>query len=345
MAVALPVRVKSQFEWRTVFWLCMLGGMFSGFFKLMDNYILHNRITDLDDITAASAYLIVGGWTGVAVGVIFSLLYGKKVIDPDFSGFTLGNRKMHSLAVITGFITAISTWAILIANTKTDASVIAIYSVLTLIITSNYDVRKNQLVLQRNLWPSFIAILGCTLTAVNKELVFPGIMLLVFLLASNISGAFAEILEQPGSRASDGVNFFVWRFFWLAATGTLMVIATAAVRGHLNLLWETSINAIYSPVTMGAVVLTMLFVYPAVGFKLVAKKRQGVSVSHVFLLAFSMQAAVTAAFTFLGDKLIPGIFGKDVPNDPLVWSIRLTGIFLVLAGIVLLQKIAPQHQR
>ncbi|NES98342.1 MAG: hypothetical protein F6K32_24800 [Desertifilum sp. SIO1I2] len=85
-------------------------------YRSLDNFTVHNLITAPDNLTAAFAYLIVGGWTGVTASLGFSWLLGKKLIDPEFTKLATRNPEMHLQAFISGGISAGSTLFLLLGS-------------------------------------------------------------------------------------------------------------------------------------------------------------------------------------------------------------------------------------
>lgn len=339
--MASVLSLKSQDTgWRSVFVMCLLAGLFTAGFRATDNIIVHNQIIAVDRMTAASAYLIVGGWTGVVCSIVFSLLFGRKIIDLNFAGFMLRNKGMQFQALVSGGISAVATLGLLRGSQEADPSVIIAFGSLTVLMTAFYDVFKKQLALRKFWLPGIIAVLGCTLATFGGSLSATIVVVVSVLLVNNPLTAASEIFEQRGTRASDGVNFFVWRFFWLATTGTIVAITVALIRGYPGMLSDTVAGAISSGSTMTWIALTMLCVYLGIGLKLVAKAKEGVAVSHVFLLVMSTQILLGIPITIAGDRIQPEIFGV-VPTEPLVWIVRLVGMALVSWGIFRLRKISP----
>lgn len=327
--------------WRSVFVMCLLAGLFTAGFRATDNIILHNQIVAVDKMTAVSAYLVVGGWTGVVCGIVFSLLFGRKIVDRKFAGFVLRNRRMQIQALVSGGISAFATLGILRGSQETDPGVIIAFSSLTVLLTAFYDVFKKQLALRTFWLPAIVAVLGCALATFGGGSLSATIVVVVsILLVNNPLTAASEIFEQTGTRASDGVNFFVWRFFWLATTGTIAVIAVALARGYSGMLLDTATGAISSGSTMIWIALAMLCVFLGIGLKLAAKKEEGVAVSYVLILVLSTQILLGIPITIVGDRIQPEIFGV-VPTEPSVWIVRVAGMALVGWGVFRLRKISP----
>ncbi len=323
--------MKTKPLWRTAFSLALLAAIFSAVYKAMDNITVHNFIVADDGLTQAFSYLIVGGWTGVVFGLIFSLLLGKKIIDDDFNGLVFKNSTMHWQAIIAGAISAGSTLFLLWGNQLGDPSMLIALGSGTILFTSLYDVASKQARTSNLVYPALLVLIGSGLAAFGGSLAvtLTGILFVVFL--SNGLNALSEIVEQKGVRASDGVNFFLWRFFWLATTGTVLAIVVSGLRGYLEMLWSTVASALkYIPF----IALTMFFVFLGIGLKLVAKKVSAVS---MVLIVLSAQIILGYPITLLGNWVFPGLFG-EIPTELWIWVIRLLGAILIIWAIQLLRK-------
>jgi hypothetical protein len=324
--------MKTKPLWRSKpFTVALVAAGFTTIFKAMDNITVHNFVTAEDGLTAAFSYLIVGGWTGVVFGLVFALTMGKKLLDQDFNGLVVRNKTMHWQAIIAGVISAASTLFLLWGNQLGDPSMLIALGSGTIVYTSIYDVATKQakaanlappvlLVLAGSILATFGGSLGVTLT---------GLLLVVVL--SNGLDALSKISEQKGARASDGVNFFLWRFFWLALSGTIMAIVVSGIRGYSSMLQETVLQATrYVPF----IALTMLFVFFGIGLKLVAMKKSAVS---VVLIVLTAQIILGYPITMLGEYISPGLFGI-VPKEPWIWGVRLAGAALIILAIEILRR-------
>ena len=323
--------MKKRPLWRTAFSLALLAAVFTAIYKTMDNITVHNFIVADDGLTQAFSYLIVGGWTGVIFGLGFSLLLGRKIIDEDFNGLVFRNSTMHWQAINAGAISAGRTLFLLRGNQLGDPSMLIALGSGTIVFTSLYDVATKQAKFKDLAYPALLVLVGSALAAFGGSLVvtLTGILFVVFL--SNGLSALSEIVEQKGVRASDGVNFFLWRFFWLATTGTILAIVVSGIRGYSGILLETVTSALkYIPF----IALTMFFVFLGIGLKLVAKKFSAVS---MVLIVLSAQIILGYPITLLGNWFFPGLFG-EIPTEPWIWLIRLAGATLIIWAIQLLRK-------
>lgn len=269
-------------------------------------------------MTAAFAYLIVGGWTGVIAGTIFSLLLGRNLIDPDFSGIVIDNPEMHKQALISGSISAGSTLFVLLGNQIGDPSVVIALVNLTLVYTILYDTLTKQAQLRQLFIPSILIIAGGMMAAFNGSFAVTFLGFFYVVIVSNGLDAYSEIVEVKGVRASDSVNLYIWRFFWLAFTGTILALIVSLSTGHLGLLLETVQAAL---VHLPWVIATMFFVFLGMGLKFYLKKTHAIS---LVLLMLSMQLFLSYPITFFGSWIQPGMFG-NVPSTPIVWLTRILG--------------------
>ncbi|MEG4518357.1 MULTISPECIES: hypothetical protein [unclassified Microcoleus] len=303
----------------------LLAAVCTAIVRGLDNFTVHNLITAPDKLTAAFAYLIIGGWTGAMSGTVFSLLLGRKLIDDKFRKIVFNNPQMHWSAFISGSISAGSTLFILLGNQLGDPSVIAALSNLTIVYTILYDLFTGQADWKYIFLPSVVTIIGGIMAGFSGSLSVTAIGLLYVVVVSNGLGAFSEIVEQRGVHASDSVNLYIWRFLWLALTGTILAIAVSLARGYLSLLLATIQEGM---IHLPWVITTMFFVFFAIGLKLYLKGTQAVS---VVLLILSAQIILAYPITIIGDRLQPGLFG-ELPNQP-IWMIRIVGAILIIVGI------------
>lgn len=299
----------------------------------LDNFTIHNLITAEDKITAAFAYLILLGWTGTIVVSILSVAIGKRTIDEDFTGIKVNSISMQFTAFLSGLTIALSSFFTMLAHQIGDPSVIAALSNLTIIYTLLYDVWKGQVKLNILLLPVMITIIGGMMSAFNGSLEITILGFFFVVVMSNGFRAFGEIIQQKGvrGRGSDSLNFFIWNFFWLAFTGTIIAFIVSAQRGYLSLLLETIVRG---SLNLHWVILTMFFVFFGVGLKLYLKKSQAVSVVLVIL---SLNVVLSYPITFIGNWFQQGVFGQ-LPSNPIIWTIRIMGSFLIIWGIFKLNK-------
>lgn len=309
-----------------------LAAFFMAAYRSLDNFIVHNLITAPDNLTAAFAYLIVGGWTGVTASLVFSKFLGRKLIDPEFTKLAIRNPKMHRQALISGGISAVSTLFLLLGNQLGDPSVLIALENLTVIYTLFYDTWKRQANLKQLLLPTTTAVIGGMMTAFNGSLSITALGLFYVLIMSNGLETLSQISQQRGVRCSDAVSFFIWRFFWLATIGTLLAIFVSVLRGYHSLLLATiEIGLTHLP----WIFLTMFFVFLGMGLQLFLQKTQAIS---VVLLIFLTQVLFAYPITFLGNALRPGAFGT-LPESVIIWLVRIIGALLIIFGVSKLYRV------
>lgn len=329
------METKSKPMWQGgVLFLGLLVALFSAVYKSMDNIVVHNYITAEDGLTAAFSYLIVGGWTGCILGFVFSILFGKRLIDKDFNSIQWKNKKMHFQAFISGGISAGSTLFLLWGNQFGDPSTLVALSTAVIVYTVAYDVATRQTKFRYIVVPMLGAMLGGALATFSGSLAVTATGFLFVLVISNGLAAVSEVAEQKGARASDGVNLFIWRFFWLATTGTMIAIVVSGARGYSDLLFSTVSNALNYIPFIG---LTMFFVFLGIGLKMTLKKDNAVS---VILLISSAQIVLAFPITIIGEWIKPGLFG-GIPTNPLVWIVRFVGAGILVWSIFQLRKTDP----
>jgi hypothetical protein len=308
-----------------------LAALCTAIYKALDNYAVHNLILASDSLTAILAYLVIGSWTGLITGIIFSVFLGEKLIDPDFKGIIFNNFEMHRQAFVAGSISSGSTLFLLLGNQLGDPSVLIALANLTVLYTLLYDIWKKQTTLAQTIIPLTLMTIGGMASAFNGSMAITGLGLFYIVIVSNGLAAYSEVIEQNGVRVSDSVNFFIWRFFWLAITGTSIAIFTSLARGYSDLLAQTIYKSL---VYLPWVVATMFFVFLGVGLKLYLKKTQAVS---IVLLILSVQIILGYPITLIGNLIQPGVFGA-IPDDTWIWSIRLIGSIFIISGIILFQR-------
>jgi hypothetical protein len=305
-----------------------LMAMCTALYKSMDNITAHNFITAKDSLTAVFSYLVIGGWTGCILSVFCSYAVGKKIIDNTFNKIVFKNRKMHIQAMISGIISALSTLFFLWGCQFGDPGTLIALSTPVMLYAFAYDrfihqTRSNTIV------PLLLALIGSSMAAFNGSLRITITAIILVLILSNGLATFAEIAEQSGVRASDGVNFFIWRSFWIAISGTILSVVISLLRGYYELLISTLTTSIkYIPF----VTLTMIFVFIGVGLKLTLKKTYPVS---IILLLSSTQVIFAFPIVIVGNKYYPGLFGA-VSTDFFTLSIRILGLSLLICSVAIL---------
>lgn len=328
---------KDKPPWRKIYRTSLFSAFFIAIYKIMDNVTVHNFIKADDGFTAACAYLIFAGWIGVISSLVFTLLLGKKLIDPGFKKIDFfENKKMHLLAIICGFASAGGTLFNLWGNQFGDPSALIALGNMVVVFTVLHDLKTKKVILKQVLLPLTLVVGGGIMAAFGGSFRIVITSILLAGIISNLLYAYSEIVEQKGILAGDGANFFFWRFFWLATTGTLFTFTIAIAREQHIALIKTIIKSIsYTP----WFILTMFFVFLGIGLKFAAKKVSAVS---AVLMVLSAQIVLGYLFTLSGDSLFPGVFGK-IPVVPIVWFVRIIGSALIVGGVLHLQKSNPNR--
>ncbi len=321
--------------WRSrheILFLTILAAVFTAVYRMMDVLTLHNYIVATDGLTAVFAYLIVGSWTGTICGVVFAYGWGKRLVDSDFNGMIFRNRKMHTSAAVAGLISSVSTLFFLWGSQLGDPGVVIALGNLIIVNTAIWDWHRKQVSLRTIALPLALSVLGGGMAVYGGSMQAGLLAVLFIVVISNGLGTISEIVEQHGTRASDGVNFFIWRFAWLALTGTSLAFIVSITRGTLPLLIATLGQA---TTVLPWIALTMLFVFMGISLKLTAKKKGAIS---IVLIVMSVQVILGYVFTFIGNLVQPGLFGQ-LPSDPVVWLVRIAGGVLIIWGIFCIKKV------
>ena len=310
--------------------LSLLAAAFTAVYKAMDNVTAHNFIVSPDSATAAFAYLVIGAWTGVIFGIVFSLLFGRALIDQTFKTINLVSFVKWQ-AIASGGISALGTLFVLWGNQFADPSVIIALGNTTILYTALYDVLFNRARPSSLGIPVFLAVLGGILTAYNSDMNITFQSFLFVVILSSSLTAISEIIEQLGVREIDAVNFFIARFFWLAVVGTIVAMGSSFVRGYADaILSLISRSIIYVP----WIVATMFFVFIGIGLKLMAKK---VGMVSEVLIVLSAQTILGYLLTFAGNAIHEGVFG-NIHFASYIWFLRLSGAILLISAIYLVHR-------
>lgn len=324
--------VKTKPLW-SCFGLSLLAAVFTAVYRVMDNVTMHNFVVVSDSVTAVSAYFIFAGWIGVVSSLGFSTLFGQRLVDSKFRKLNLAHFKAQGWAMLAGCASAGSTFFVLWANRYLDPGTIIALASMLILFTSVYDVVTKEVKLGQIAIPLLLVVTGGVMASYTGSIRVTLLGLFLVGILSNSLGTISMIAEQKGTRKTDGVNFFFWRFLWLATIGTIGSIVIALARDQLPALVSTIAGIIrYVP----WFVLTMFFVFLGKGLELTAIK---VGAITVVLMILSSQMVLGYTLTFIGNAFIPGLFG-DIPTELAVWVIRILGATILIAGIFRLRKIA-----
>ena len=195
--------------------------------------------------------------------------------------------------------------------------------------TMIYDLLKKEVRFKDIGIPFIFVLLGGFMASYGGSFKITIMSLFLMGVLSNLTTAISEEIEQYGVKCTDSVNFFFFRFLWLAVSGTTMAIIISLIMNKTSLLISLVVKLFnYSPLF----ILIMFFVFLGIGFKLTAKKEGVVS---IILMIISIQIIFGYLFTFLGNYLVNGIFG-EIPLNPILWLIRILGALILTFGIIFL---------
>jgi hypothetical protein len=330
----MTVPVPSFRVRRNTLFLGLLAALFIAGYKAMDNMTVHKLILANDSLTQAFSYLFIGGWTGVVCTTIYALLFGKK-IDPAFAGIVFTNRRLHLRAAVAGSMAAVATLFTLMAHQFSDPSGMVALATAVMAMTAMYDVFTGQVSFRAIIGPAIATLLGASLAAYSGSFAVTAKTLLYVLVIANTASLLSEIFGQKGSRVSDGVNLFLWRFIWLAGMGTIFGFVGSALRGQMDELLDTIQHSIkYVPV----IAVTMLFVFIGEAIKETLKKNNPLS---VVLMITAFQVVLAFPLTLIGNQLWAGVFG-DIPSEPGIWGVRMIGAGLLIWSIYQIRHVQSE---
>lgn len=328
---------------RTVFSFAMLAGIATAGYTIVDTYVLNHRITaEGDTFLASCAYLIIGGWLGVMLGIVLAQLLGARLIDSDFTGFYRPSREFLVLALKMGVVSALATLLHLWSLQFADPSVVTALAALAIPASIFYDRKKDQHAKKKFIPLVLVIVAGCVLSAydggfsISKEA-------FALLAISAFGYAYNGNLFQDAARMTDSVTAHLWRFLVLAASGTVMVAAwVTIVQGEQDALWKAIRHAV-NLTTLGVAILSMGFVFVAIPMEGNALKPKATPMSYIrtVILAVSIMIAIPA--TLLLDQASEGLLG-DVPSDLGLWCIRLLGVSITLAGVFAIARKQPETE-
>jgi drug/metabolite transporter (DMT)-like permease len=307
--------------------ICFLAGVAQAFVRVGDKVVMQHHIQSNDVILKSSAYIIVGAWIGVIIGfLIFAPFLGKH-LDRKYTGILLQNKSMHTSALGSGFLAAVGTFLGFLAIDQISPGVTAAMLSITVFWTIVFDRRKGQLLSQKFLGIAFLGVAGLILILISSSPIKTGALVLAMYFAITFIYAGSEMFEQNGARASDAVNFHLWRMFYLASFGTILAIMFSLYRKNLSQLLDLIQNMIFGWGGFWAL-LVMFFAFLGFSLYFEIKARVGQAVSPAFLVQLQVMIVLSTLITFVGDYFSPNIFGElQIPEY---------GIYGWVTGIILL---------
>ncbi len=330
--------VKGSSEGGSFLFLGLVAALFTAIYKTLDNLIIHTVITTKDNLTAASAYLVVGGWTGALLGFMFAELFGRQLTKGTFRRIVFNNRKLHLFAFVAGSFAAISTFFLLWGNRFGDPGALAALAAPTLVYVATYEIFTKQVGWRETFLPVTLGMIGGSLAAFNGSLGMTATGIFLVLVVSNGFGAISEIADQKGAKAGDSMNLFVWRFLWLAITGTVLAFALSEVRGTTEQLLEAIMVIIRN---LDLIALVMFFVFFGISLKIILKNNYPVS---KVLILLSIHILLAFPMGYFGELYYPGIFGIN-SISPEVWMIRISGAFFLGWSIWLIARRKKEEEQ
>ena len=315
--------------------LASLSAMAAALYMTNDGYVMKSIIVGVDDVSASLVYLLLGSWAGVLISVVNNVIFGRR-IDPDYPGMNFGSTKMQPMAVAAGLLGAFSTWCYLKAHQDLDPSVVAALANVAVIYLVVYDGVRGS-ISWRRVWPSLVAVVvGSFLVSLERlEFSFGALRwapLLLLLIGRSGSAAFGKVVEQKGSRSSDGVTFSFWRMFWFAISATVLAVGFSAGRGSLPVFGEILKASL--PHALPWVCLSLFFAYFGNTLENTAKRYGAVSVVAMFV---GLQVVLGIPLTLTVNAIWPGALG-ELPSGVAIWVVRLVGVLFLLWGVSRVRK-------
>jgi len=335
----MDTQSKGKPLWASVFVIALGSAFFLTIEKIVDSVISNNYAIASNPITAASAYLLVGGWFGVLVSLFLGKVLGKHI--PGHTRIELPKMRPTILAILAGIAAALATLIILWGNQLFDLSIIVAISNVFVLFVVIYEWLRGKVSAKTFLLPGVIVTISTVLVAYTPAWQESTVLqeqagkLLVVLLGYNILVAFGSLITKPAVDQSDPVNVQIVRFIALAITGTIISIGLAIANGQ----WQEFVNACSNILSSPGAYLFLFLLFAAVFLGQVLElwaKRQNVDVSSV-VIVIGMSVGLGFIAALVIDALAPGSVG-EVPTDLATRIIRLLGVAGLIFATVLLQN-------
>jgi hypothetical protein len=313
---------------RTFLFVVFLAGISHALVRVGDKVVMQHHIHNNNVIIKASTYVIVGSWTGVILGFFaFAPLFGK-IVNPKYSGIEIKNFPMHKYALITGGITAATTFVGFFVVDKVSPGVSAALLSISIFINMHHDHKKGQLDSRKFTSTAIIGVSGIMLILISSSPIKVALWVLGIHILIALFNAYTEDWEQDGARSTDSVNFHLWRMFYLALIGSIGVIILAIYQNNLVELFNQIRELAWS---WGAfwVTFVTLFLFFGISLYFEIKARVGQSITTASLIMKGISIVTATAITFVLDFFYPNILGElDIPR----WGIYtwIVGIFLLI---------------
>ena len=328
---------------KTGFLFSVAAAFFGSLFLANDTFVMHRIILCNDKFTAVSAYLVLGAWVGTFYTLLCGLALGKW-FDKKYPGFSFGSKKMQLFAIISGTISAGSTIFCLVGNQNLDSSLVTSLSNVAILYVATYDALCKRVAMKDVLIPIAMVLVGAFLASTTKlsgglEVSLIGIVVLVF--GRCATDATDQVVKQRGVWRSDAVTFAFWRMFWLAVSGTVIVITIAHIRGTYGQLSNLLNEVVASPIAWFFVFLTMFFVF---FFQVFLHRAMQTSAVSMIAIIISAQIVFGIPLLILIDYFQPGVLGQT-PNNATAWICRISGAAIIVTGIFCLNRNNAKRSR
>lgn len=328
---------EKEYHWsRHCFYISILSAVFGAFYLANDTFIMHNVIVyPADTFTAVAFYLITGGWIGFLCMLVYASTIGRRLIDKNYTGLTFGTRKMQLLALVSGTISAGSTAFCLIGNQALDPSLVIALSAASVVYLAIYDFCKKRTDIKSIIVPILLVAVGSffsSVTNLSGGFVITWFGILIMIVGRCGTDALENVVSQEGGNHTDSLNFVLWRFFWLALSGTVIMLLIAFARGKIDELIE--MRYVFIP-ALPWILLTMFLVFFSLSLRQKAMENN-TAVSKINLV-LNFKTALGIPIALCINAVYPGIFG-NLPLDLYVWVIRALGVSLIIWGVIKLRK-------
>lgn len=324
-----------NFEQR-FFLLALLAGLLGALVTAIDNFIIKQVIVaPADSFTAVLVYLVLGGWIGIAMNMLTSTLVGAR-IDVNFKGIMAIPWALQKRAIFSGIASGVATMFSIWGAQMVDPSLVAILGQMALVYIVIYDVMGGRIQFKSILVPTLIVVFGAVLASLKSVTEFSADINGLIVLAVFSSGlvTVAQIFDQREMQVGqiDAVNYAFWRFVWLALTGTVLAILISIARLQFAYFLELAFSLFLPALPFICGLMIVVTIMNAVQ---VQARRFG-HASLVALLA-TVKLVAIVPITVIGNSITPEMFGA-LPEDQIVWGIRLLGGALVIVGVDRLRR-------
>ncbi|PWU23018.1 hypothetical protein C5B42_04395 [Candidatus Cerribacteria bacterium 'Amazon FNV 2010 28 9'] len=342
--------------WASVFFIALGSALFLTVQNIVDSIINQKYAVASDKLTAASAYLFIGGWVGVIICILLGRLITKvskhwRTTDkhPLNQPKRWGSFSSVSLAILAGILGAISTLIQLWGYQLNDLGVmVAMTNAFILVIVITEWVQR-RVTLRSFLFPSLLVVGSIVLIAYNSTwrtntsvLLQQAPELLVVLLGFSVFNAFGSIVSKSAVDNSNSVNVQLIRFVTLAITGSILTFGWAALRNQTAELIQASLHIATTPAVYLLLILLFVAVFASQILELEAKK-QNTNVTEVVIVQ-SLNVGLGFVAAMIINLLWSGAVGP-VPTDTETIIVRIVGVVgLMLALTLLPRKVASKNQ-